>query len=54
MYKLKGIIKDLKRNVDLDLFLNINLIDHCNDPNTLTNIFIRVENYEEENVYYWT
>jgi hypothetical protein len=54
MYKLKGIIEDLKRNVDLDLFLSKNLIDHYNDPNTPTNIFIRVENYEEGNVYYWT
>ena len=54
MYKLKGIIEDLKRNVELDLFLSKNLIDHYNDPNTPTNIFIRVENYEEGNVYYWT
>ena len=28
IYKLKGIIEDLKRNVDLDLFLSKNLIDH--------------------------
>jgi len=54
MYKLKGIIEDLKRNVDLDLFLSKNLIDHYNDPNTPINIFIRVENYEEGNVYYWS
>ena len=54
MYKLKGIIEDLKRNVDLDLFLSKNLIDHYNDPNTPTNIFIRVENFEEGNVYYWS
>ena len=54
MYKLKGIIEDLKRNVDLDLFLTKNLIDHYNDPNTPVNIFIRVENYEEGHVYYWS
>ena len=53
MYKLKGIIEDLKRNVELDLFLSKNLIDHYNDPHTPVNIFIRVENYEEGNVYYW-
>ena len=53
IYKLKGIIEDLKRNVDLDLFLSKNLIDHYNDPNTPINIFIRVENYEEGHVYYW-
>ena len=53
IYKLKGIIEDLKRNVDLDLFLSKNLIDHYNDPNTPINIFIRVENYEEGQVYYW-
>ena len=54
MYKLKGIIEDLKRNVDLDLFLSKNLIDHYNDPNTNINIFIRVENFEEGYVYYWS
>ena len=54
MYKLKNIIEDLKRNVDLDLFLSKNLIDHYNNPNTPTNIFIRVENIEEGNVYYWS
>ena len=47
-------IEDLKRNVDLELFLSKNLIDHYNDPNTPMNIFIRVNNYEEGNVYYWT
>ena len=54
IYKLKGIIEDLKRNVDLELFLSKNLIDHYNDPNTPVNIFIRVENYEEGHVYYWS
>ena len=54
IFKFKGMIEDLKRNVDLDLFLSKNLIDHYNDPNTPINIFIRVENFEEGNVYYWT
>ena len=54
IYKFKGMLEDLKRNVELDLFLSKNLIDHYNDPNTPINIFIRVENYEEGNVYYWS
>ena len=54
IFKIKGIIEDLKRNVELDLFLSKNLIGHFNDPNTPMNIFIRVENYEEGNVYYWS
>ena len=54
IFKIKSIIEDLKRNVDLDLFLSKNLIDHYNDPNTPINIFIRVENFENGNVYYWT
>ena len=54
IYKLRSFIEDLNRNVKMDLFLNKNIIDHYNDPNTPINIFIRVENYEEGNVYYWT
>ena len=54
IYKIRGIIEDLKRNVELDLFLSKNLIDHFNDPETPINILIRVENFEEGNVYYWT
>ena len=54
IYKFKGMLEDLKRNFELDLFLSKNLIDHYNDPNTPINIFIRVENYEEGNVYYWS
>ena len=42
MFKLKGMIEDLKRNIELDLFLSKNLIDHYNDPNTPVNIFIRL------------
>ena len=51
--KLKIIISDLKRNVNLDIFLSKNLIDHYNNSNTKINIFIRVENYEEGKIYYW-
>ena len=54
IYKLKIIISELKRNIDLDIFLTKNLIDHYNDPNTQINILIRVENFEEGTVYYWT
>ena len=52
--KFKAMVDDLKRNVDLDLFLSKNLIDHYNDQNTPINIFIRINNYEEGNVIYWT
>ena len=52
IYKFTDLIDDLKRNVDLDLFLSKNLIDHYNDPNTPINIFIRVNNYEEGNICY--
>ena len=52
--KFKALIDDLKRNVDLNLFLGKNLIDHYNNPNTPINIFIRVYNYEEGDVYYWS
>ena len=53
IFKIRSIIEDLKRNVSLDLFLSKNLIDHYNDPNTPINTFIRVENYEDGNVYFW-
>ena len=54
IFKIKSIIEDLKRNVTLDLFLSKNLIDHYNDPNTPINTFIRVENFEDGNVYFWS
>ena len=54
MFKLKNMIENLKRNVDMDLFLTKNLIDHYNDPNSPVNVLIRVENYEEGKVYYWS
>ena len=52
--KLKIIISDLKRKVDLDIFLTKNLIEHYNENKSPINIFIRVENFEEGKVYYWS
>jgi kinesin family member 13 len=52
--KMKIIITELKRNLNLDVFLSKNLLDHINDnKNSSTNVLIRVENYEEGTVYYW-
>ena len=36
------------------MFLSKNLIDHYNNKDTPINIFIRINNYEEGNVIYWT
>lgn len=59
--KMKIIIQELRRNVSLEIFINKNVTDHINSnevefgkPRTLTNIMIRVENYEQGSVYYWT
>lgn len=53
--KMKIIINELKRNVNLDIYLSKNILEHFNDAkNTTTNILIRVENFEEGSVYYWT
>ena len=54
IYKFNSFIEDLNREVKLDLYLSKNLIDHYNNPNAPINIFIRVENYEQGDVYYWT
>ena len=54
IYKFRSIIEDLNRQVKIDLYLSKNLIDHYNNPKAPINIFIRVENYEQGNVYYWT
>jgi hypothetical protein len=52
--KMKIIITELKRNLNLEVFLSKNLLDHINDnKNSSTNVLIRVENYEEGTVYYW-
>ena len=51
--KMKIIINELKRNINLDVALQKNLLEELDDINTPTNIVIRVENYEEGTVYYW-
>ncbi len=52
--KMKIIISELKRNIQMEVFLSKNLLEHINDnKNANTNILIRVENYEEGSVYYW-
>ena len=51
--KMKIIINELKRNINLDVALHKNLLEELDEINTPTNIVIRVENYEEGTVYYW-
>ena len=51
--KMKIIINELKRNINLDVALQKNLLEELDQINTPTNIVIRVENYEEGTVYYW-
>ena len=51
--KMKIIINELKRNINIDVALHKNLLEELDEINTPTNIVIRVENYEEGTVYYW-
>ena len=51
--KMKIIISDLKRKINLEVTLHKNLMEEINEINSSTNIMIRVENYEEGTVYYW-
>ena len=51
---MKIIINELKRNINLDVVLQKNLLEELEEINTPTNILIRVENYEEGTVYYWS
>ena len=51
---MKIIINELKRNINLDVVLQKNLLDELEEINSPTNILIRVENYEEGTVYYWS
>jgi pSer/pThr/pTyr-binding forkhead associated (FHA) protein len=58
--KMKIIIQELKRNVNLEVFISKNISDHIQSfdfetgsSKAQTNIMIRVENYEEASVYYW-
>jgi len=52
LLKLKIIIKEFKRNIDLDVNLQSNAMEDGEEKTP--NIIIRVENYEEGTVYYWT
>ena len=54
MQKMKIIITELKRNINLDAILQKNLVEEIDDIQNGANIAIRVENYEEGTVYYWT
>ena len=54
MQKMKIIITELKRNINLDAILQKNLVEEMDDIQNGANIAIRVENYEEGTVYYWT
>ncbi|MCQ2820718.1 MAG: FHA domain-containing protein, partial [archaeon] len=54
IFKLRSMLEDLNRNIKLDLFLTKNLIEYFNDPDSPLLTLIRVENYEEGSVYYWT
>ena len=50
--KLKIIIQEFKRNINMEVILQTNPIEEGDDK--ILNILIRVENYEEGTVYYWT
>jgi hypothetical protein len=50
--KLKIIIKEFKRNINMEVNLQSNAMEDGEDKTP--NIIIRVENYEEGTVYYWT
>ena len=52
--KLKIIITEFKRNINLDAIILKNLVEETEEYQNGTNIAIRVENYEEGTVYYWT
>ena len=52
--KMKIIITELKRNINLDVVLQKNLLEELEEINAPINILIRVENYEEGTVYYWS
>ena len=54
MQKLKVILNELKRNVNLEALLQKDLVEEIDKIKTGPNISIRVENNEEGTVYYWT
>ena len=55
IHKLKSIINELNRNIDIDICLTKNIIEQYNNQeNTPITITIRIENYEEGIVYHWS
>ena len=52
--KMKIINTELKRNINLDAILQKNLVEETEEFIAGSNIAIRVENYEEGTVYYWS
>ena len=52
--KLNIIINELKRNINLDVVLQKNILEELEEIYNPQNILIRVENYEEGTVYYWS
>jgi len=53
--KMNIIITELKRNINLEAILQKDLVEEIKDiKNGSNNIAIRVENFEEGTVYYWT
>jgi kinesin family protein 13 len=58
--KMKIIIQELRRNVNLDIYISKDISEHINTldlsngkSKANTNILVRVENFEEGTVYYW-
>lgn len=60
--RIKIMIQELRRNVCLEIYINKNSAENLSysddldalRPKSLINIMIRVENYEQGSVYYWT
>ena len=52
--KMNIIITELKRNINLEAILQKNLVEEIKEIKNGSNIAIRVENFEEGTVYYWT
>jgi hypothetical protein len=50
--KIKLIITELKRNINMEVIIQKNYMDK-DEINSIPKIIIRVENYEEGTVYYW-
>ena len=51
--KIKLIISEFRREINLELILQKNFLD-LNSQNSEPNVKIKVSNYEEGTVYYWT